>query len=86
MSIEMTASLFRSYANEEKPVRRRVSRRKDEEGCGTSDVDTEVDVQRGFVVSLKLCRTRGSLFSSSCSVVLQRHCAAYTFGRIMRKG
>jgi len=60
MSIEMTASLFRSYANEEKPVRRRVSRRKDEEGCGTSDVDTEVNVQRGFVVSFKLCRTRGS--------------------------
>lgn len=36
MSIEMTASLFCSYANEEKPVRR-VSRRKDEEGCGTRE-------------------------------------------------
>lgn len=83
----MTASLFRSYANEEKSVRR-VSRRKDDEGCGTRDVDTRVDVgvQRGFVASLKLCRTRGSRFSSSCSVVLQRHCAEYTFGGIMRKG
>lgn len=54
-----------------------VSRRKDEEGCGTRDVDTVVNVgvRRGFVASLKLCRTRGSRFSSSRSVVLQRHCA-----------
>lgn len=68
MSIEMTASLFCSYANEEKPVRR-VSRRKDEEGCGTGEGCRHGGgcgcCGGGFVASFKLCRTRGSRFSSS---------------------
>lgn len=78
MSIEMTASLFRSYVNKEKPVRR-VSRRKDEEDCGTRNVDTGVDVGvcRRFVVSLKLCCTRAGHASSNRALLYFKDTAHY---------